>query len=38
MIKVEGLCEQVSLEEVMKALALLNIGKAAGSSGMIVGC
>ena len=34
--KVEGPCEQVSTEDVMKAFVLMNTGKAAGLSGVIV--
>ena len=35
-IKVEGPCEQVSTEDVMEALVLINTGKAAGPSGVSV--
>ena len=34
--KVEGPCEQVSTEDVMEALVLMNTGKAAGPSGVTV--
>ena len=34
--KVEGRCEQVSTEDVMEALVLMNTGKAAGPSGLTV--
>ena len=34
--KVEGPCEQVSTEDVMEALVLINKGKAAGPSGVSV--
>ena len=34
--KVEGPCEQVSTEDVMEALVLMNTGKAAGLSGVTV--
>ena len=34
--KVEGPCEQVSTEDVMEALILMNTGKAAGPSGVTV--
>ena len=34
--KVEGPCEQVSTEDVMEALVLMNTGKTAGPSGVTV--
>ena len=34
MVKVEGLCEKVSVEKAMKALKLLNAKKATGPKGV----